>query len=291
MKAPPFHYHAPDDLASAVALLASLENARVLAGGQSLMPMMNLRVAAPDHLIDLGRIADLRGVEETPQGLRIGAMTTQRALEKSDLVRRLCPLLAEAVTHVGHQQTRNRGTLGGSLCHLDPGAELPVAAAALDAVLHVAGPAGARQIAFRDFPFDYLTPSLAPGEVLTHVVFARAPANSGAAFLEFNRRPADFAIVSVAATLTLDSDGRVTQAAIALGGISHAPIRVTQAEAILIGAHAAAPAWDSAARLAAQSPCDGDELYPADYRQELCGVLVRRALAIACQRAGGASHV
>ena len=133
MKAPPFRYHAPDDLASAVALLAQHENARVLAGGQSLMPMMNLRVAGPDHLIDLGRIADLRGVKETPQGLRIGAMTTQRALEKSELVARICPLLSEAVTHVGHQQTRNRGTLGGSLCHLDPGAELPVAAAALDA--------------------------------------------------------------------------------------------------------------------------------------------------------------
>jgi UDP-N-acetylmuramate dehydrogenase len=135
MKAPPFRYHAPDDLASAGALLAQYENARVLAGGQSLMPMMNLRVAGPDHLIDLGRIADLRGIEETPQGLRIGAMVTQRALEKSELVARVCPLLSEAVTHVGHQQTRNRGTLGGSLCHLDPGAELPVAAAALDAVV------------------------------------------------------------------------------------------------------------------------------------------------------------
>jgi carbon-monoxide dehydrogenase medium subunit len=291
MKAPPFHYHAPDDLASAVALLATLENARVLAGGQSLMPMMNLRLAGPDHLIDLGRIADLRRIEETPQGLRIGAMTTQRALEKSDLVRRLCPLLAEAVALVGHQQTRNRGTLGGSLCHLDPGAELPVVAAALDAVLHVAGPAGARRIAFRDFPLDYLTPSLAPGEVLTHVDIARAPANSGAAFLEFNRRPADFAIVSAAATLTLGGDGRITQVAIALGGVSHAPVRLAQAEAGLIGARASVSAWESAAHLAAQSPCDGDELYPADYRQELSGVLVRRALAIACQRAGGAAHV
>ncbi len=291
MKAPPFHYHAPEDLASAVALLARLENARVLAGGQSLMPMMNLRVAAPDHLIDLGRIADLRSIEETPQGLRIGAMTTQRALEKSDLVRRICPLLAEAVTHVGHQQTRNRGTLGGSLCHLDPGAELPVAAAALDAVLHVVGPNGARQIAFADFPLDYLTPSLAHGEVLTHVVFPRAAANSGAAFLEFNRRPADFAIVSVAATLTLGADGCVTQAAIALGGVSHAPIRLSQVEASLMGARADETVFAGAAALAALSPCDGDELYPADYRQELSGVLVRRALVLACQRAGGAAHV
>ena len=291
MKAPPFHYHAPDDLASAVALLAQYENARVLAGGQSLMPMMNLRVAGPDHLIDLGRIADLRGIEETPQGLRIGAMVTQRALEKSQLVARLCPLLSEAVTHVGHQQTRNRGTLGGSLCHLDPGAELPVAAAALDAVMHVVGPAGARDIAFADFPLDYLTPSLQPGEVLTHVSFPLAKSNSGAAFLEFNRRPADFAIVSVAATLTLSAEGAITQVAIAIGGVSHAPVRLSQVEAYLMGARADEAAFAGAAALAALSPCDGDDVYPADYRQELCGVLVRRALVIARQRAGGLAHV
>ena len=291
MKAPPFRYHAPDDLASAVALLAQYENARVLAGGQSLMPMMNLRVAGPDHLVDLGRIADLRGMEETPQGLRIGAMTTQRALEKSALVASLCPLLAEAVTHVGHQQTRNRGTLGGSLCHLDPGAELPVAAAALDAVLHVVGPAGARDIAFADFPLDYLTPSLLPGEVVTHVTFPRAGRGSGAAFLEFNRRPADFAIVSVALTLTLGADGAITQAAIAIGGVSHAPIRLSRVEAFLVGGRANEAAFAGAAALAALTPCDGDEVYPADYRQELCGVLVRRALVIAAARAGGLAHV
>ena len=291
MKAPPFRYHAPDDLASAVALLAQYENARVLAGGQSLMPMMNLRVAGPDHLIDLGRIADLRSIEETPQGLRIGAMVTQRTLEKSDLVARACPLLSEAVTHVGHQQTRNRGTLGGSLCHLDPGAELPVAAAALDAVMHVVGPAGARDIAFADFPLDYLTPSLQPGEVLTHVSFPLAKSNSGAAFLEFNRRPADFAIVSVAVTLSLSADAAITQAAIAIGGVSHAPVRLTQVEAFLMGARADAATFAGAADLAALSPCDGDDVYPADYRQELCGVLVRRALVIAHQRAGGLAHV
>ena len=255
------------------------------------MPMMNLRVAGPDHLIDLGRIADLRGMEETPQGLRIGAMTTQRALEKSELVARVCPLLSEAVTHVGHQQTRNRGTLGGSLCHLDPGAELPVAAAALDAVLHVVGPAGARDIAFADFPLDYLTPSLKPGEVLTHVSFPRACRGSGAAFLEFNRRPADFAIVSVALSLTLCADGAITQAAIAIGGVSHAPVRLAQVETALIGARADEAAFAGAAALAALTPCDGDEVYPADYRQELCGVLVRRALVIAAARAGGLAHV
>ena len=291
MKAPPFRYHAPDDLASAVALLAQYENARVLAGGQSLMPMMNLRVAGPDHLIDLGRIADLRGIEETPQGLRIGAMVTQRALEKSQLVARLCPLLSEAVTHVGHQQTRNRGTLGGSLCHLDPGAELPVVAAALDAVMHVVGPAGARDITFADFPLDYLTPSLQPGEVLAHVSFPLAKRNSGAAFLEFNRRPADFAIVSVAATLTLSAEGAITQVAIAIGGVSHAPVRLSQVEAYLMGARADEAAFAGAAALAALSPCDGDDVYPADYRQELCGVLMRRALVIARQRAGGLAHV
>lgn len=290
MKAPPFRYHAPADLDAAVALLSQLDNARVLAGGQSLMPMMNLRVAAPDHLIDLGGVQSLRAIEETPEGLRIGAMVTQRTLEQSALVARLCPLLSEAASLVGHQQTRNRGTLGGSLCHLDPGAELPVVAAALDAIMHVAGPSGARAIAFRDFALDYLTSALAPDEILTHVTFPAASQGATSAFMEFNRRPADFAIVSVAVTMRLDA-GAIAQCAIALGGVSHAPVRLAQAEEALKGMQATDAAWDQAAQIAALVACDGDDLYPSDYRQDLCGVLVRRALGLAHRRAEGAFHV
>ncbi len=291
MKAPAFHYHAPTSLAEAVALLARLDNARVLAGGQSLMPMMNLRVATPDHLIDLHAIPDLAGVSDTPDGLLVGAMTTQRALEKSPLVAGLCPLLAQAVSHVGHQQTRNRGTIGGSLCHLDPGAELPVAAAALDAVMILRGPSGERQLAFADFPADYLTSNLAAGEILTHILFPKAGQLTGAAFLEFNRRPADYAIVSVAVQLSLDAGGRIARACLALGGVSHAPIRLVEAEAALLGAACDEALFARAGEIASSVPCDGDDLYPSAYKQDLCDVLVRRALKIAFQRVELSDHV
>ncbi|MDB5595230.1 MAG: molybdopterin dehydrogenase [Hyphomicrobiales bacterium] len=291
MKAPAFRYHAPRTIADAIALMSHLANARVLAGGQSLMPMMNLRVAGPDHLVDLGRIAELSGIEEDERGLSIGAMTSQRTIEKSTLVAAACPLLAEAIAHVGHQQTRNRGTIGGSLCHLDPGAELPVVAAALDAVLTVAGPRGSRQIAFRDFPADYLTSSLEADEILTRIHIPRQPPRTGAAFLEFNRRPADFAILSVATTLTIDASGHIAGAAIAIGGASFKPIRLDHAEATLADRLPDAAAFAEAAAIAASLPCDGDDLYPAAYRQDLCAVLVRRALTSAALRAGENDHV
>ncbi|MDB5649643.1 MAG: molybdopterin dehydrogenase [Hyphomicrobiales bacterium] len=271
--------------------MSTLENARVLAGGQSLMPMMNLRVAGPDHLVDLGRIAELNGIAEDEHGLRIGAMTSQRAIEKSLLVATICPLLAEAIAHVGHQQTRNRGTIGGSLCHLDPGAELPVVAAALDIMLTAAGPTGSREIAFRDFPADYLTSSLEPEEILTHIHVPRQPPRSGSAFLEFNRRPADFAILSVATTLTLDEAGRIARVAIAVGGASYRPMRLDAAEAALTGQLPNAEALADAAAIAGTLPCDGDDLYPADYKQDLCAVLVRRTLTIAASRAQENAHV
>jgi carbon-monoxide dehydrogenase medium subunit len=166
MRPSPFTYHAPRTLDEALDLLAALDNARVLAGGQSLMPMMNYRVVQPEHLIDLGRIAELGFIDDTPDGLQIGAMTTQRTIERSALVRQRCPLLIDALFHVGHQQTRNRGTIGGSICHLDPSAELPVTACALDAVMIAAGKTGRRKIPFADFPAGYLTSSLEPNEIL-----------------------------------------------------------------------------------------------------------------------------
>jgi carbon-monoxide dehydrogenase medium subunit len=291
MKAPPLIYHAPQRIADAVALLGSLDNARVLAGGQSLMPMLNLRVADPDHLVDLGRIPELAGITENETTISVGAMTTQRAVERSELIARCCPLLAEAVAHVGHQQTRNRGTIGGSICHLDPGAELPVVACALDAELIVAGAAGARHIAFRDFPEGYLTSQLQPDEILTHVNFPKATGRSGSAFLEFNRRPADFAIVSVAVQIALDDSGCIARAAIAFGGIQSAPIRLAEAEGLLIGRVPDADTWDLAVHWAGTLECDGDELYPADYRRDLCAVLLTRALRKALYRARESAHV
>ncbi len=169
MKPPPFTYHDPATVSEAVELLASLDNAKLLAGGQSLMPMLNMRYAQPDHVIDLNRVEGLSTIRADSDGLEIGAMTRQREVEFSDDVKRLCPLLAEAIPYVGHRQTRNRGTFGGSLSHLDSSAEIPLVCAALDAVVRVQGPSGERDIAFADFPAGYLTSSMALDEVLLSV--------------------------------------------------------------------------------------------------------------------------
>jgi aerobic carbon-monoxide dehydrogenase medium subunit len=283
MKSVPFDYHVPSSVAHAVELLRTLPNARVLAGGQSLIPMMNLRAAAPSHLVDLGKIPDLCSIHETASNLRIGAMTTQRSLERSAIIRTHCPLLGEAVDHVGHQQTRNRGTVGGSLCHLDPGAELPVAAAALEVTLTVAGPNGSRTIAFDEFPAGYLTTTLEPDEILTHIDVRKALPREGYAFLEFNQRPADFAVVSVAVLLALDGE-QVSQVRVILGGVDYAPIRLLEAEAALAGKRLDEKALDSAAAIAAAHPCEGDEVNPPEFRQHLAGVYVRRALRKAIER-------
>jgi aerobic carbon-monoxide dehydrogenase medium subunit len=278
MKAPPFRYHRPSTIAEAVELLAMLDNARAIAGGQSLMPMMNLRLVAPDHLIDLGEIEELIGLTEGKNTLSIGAMTTQRTLERSERVARDCPLITAALRHVGHQQTRNRGTIGGSLCHLDPGAELPVAAAALDAVLIAIGRSGERRIPFAEFSVGLLSNALSPDELLARIELPKAAPRTGTAFVEFNRRPADFAVVSVAANLTFDAAGRIAHAAIAVGGSFEAPVRLQLFESAGVGQRPEAALFDAATREAEAIECVGDDVYPAEYRQELAGVLVRRAL-------------
>ena len=291
MKAASFAYHCPSSLDEALHLLASLDNARVLAGGQSLVPMLNLRLAAPDHLIDLGRIAALVRIEESTQGLSIGAMTTQRQVERSTLVAERCPLLSEAISHVGHQQTRNRGTVGGSLCHLDPAAELPVVAAALDATLEAASIRGVRRIAFHDFPAGYLTSQLQPDEILTRVDFPTRDATTGWAFVEFSRRPADFAIVSVAAIVAIDISGKIAKAHIAIGGLGPAPQRMSAAEALIASQRWDAALSDDVAANIAACPAEGDSLYPGEYRQHLAAVLARRAIEKALRRARDAADV
>ena len=285
MKPVDFEFHAPASVADAVRLLAAAPNARPLAGGQSLVPMLNFRIATPDTLVDLNRIAALRGIAVHGATLSIGAMTTQRALEKSADVRAHCPLLAQAIFHVGHQQTRNRGTIGGSLCHMDPAAELPVVAACLDPVLTIAGPDGERILPFADFPAGYLTTALAHGEILTRIDVPVIPAGGCSAFVEVARRPADFAIVSVAVQLVLRDDGRVATARIAIGGIGAWPMRVPEAEAALAGALPDAAHIAAAAAIAGALPADGDTLNPSEYRQHLAGVLTGRAIAQALKEA------
>ncbi len=210
MKPPLFSYHDPRTVADAVGLLGRLDNAKLLAGGQSLMPMLNMRFVQPDHVIDLNRVEGLSFIREVDGALEIGGMTRQRDLEFSEVVWRRCPLMREAIAYVGHRQTRNRGTLGGSLCHLDPSAELVSVAATLDAVVTVAGPNGQREIPFANFPVAYMTPAIEPNEMLIAVRFPVWPHDHGHAFIEFARRHGDFAIVSAAALLLEDAAGRIS---------------------------------------------------------------------------------
>ncbi len=284
MKPPPFSYHDPRTVKEAVDLLARLDNAKLLAGGQSLMPMLNMRFVLPDHVIDLNRVEGLSFIREAGGALEIGAMTRQRDLEFSDVVRTSLPLMAEAINLVGHRQTRNRGTLGGSLCHLDPAAELVAVAAAHDATVVVMGPNGAREIAFAEFPIAFMTPAIEPNEILTAVRFPLWPKGHGYAFSEFARRHGDFAIVSAAALVTEDGAGKIARAAVVIGGMGTVPIRATELERALIGQ---APD-DKLLREACQScrkfEAIDDVHAPASYRQHLATVMSRRALEQARSR-------
>jgi carbon-monoxide dehydrogenase medium subunit len=279
MKPPPFNYHDPRTIGDVVGLLDSLENAKLLAGGQSLMPMLNMRFVLPDHVIDLNKVDELSYIRESGGALEIGAMTRQRDLEFSDLIRRRCPLMYDAIRLVGHRQTRNRGTLGGSLCHLDPSAELVSVAAALDATVTVNGPGGARKIEFASFPVAYLTPAIEPNELLAGVRFPLWPENHGHAFVEFARRHGDFAIVSAAVLLTEDAVGKIACASVTLGGMGVAPVRASELEQALIGNAADDDKWlreacESCRKIEAME----DIHAPAAYRQHLATVMARRAI-------------
>jgi carbon-monoxide dehydrogenase medium subunit len=286
MKPSVFTYYDPTTIDDAVGLLGRLENARPLAGGQSLMAMINMRFVQPDHVVDLNRVAELAGIEESAQEVRIGAMTRQRDLEFSTLIGARIPLMSEALLHVGHRQTRNRGTLGGSLCHLDPAAELVAVACACDAVIEVAGPNGRRDIPFESFPLGFMMPSVQADELVVGARFPLWPRGHGAAFFEFARRHGDFAIVSAAALIALDANGRIARCALVLGGVGTVPLRMSELEDLLTGNTPSAQLVREASERCRGVDALGDALVPASYRQSLAVVMARRALATACTRAG-----
>lgn len=290
MKPAPFIYHDPRSVAEACDLLATRGNARVLAGGQSLMPMMNFRAVAPDHLVDLNRVGELSSVREASAALEVGAMTRQRELEFSSVVAERCPVLREALSHVGHRQTRNRGTLGGSLCHLDPSAELANVTALLGGTLHVVSARGRRDIPFAEFAVGYLTTSLAPDELLAGVTLPLPRRGHGHAFVEFARRSGDFAIVACSALLGLDARGDIADAAIALSGLGHAPVRPAAIERALRGQKPGAAAFRAAAAEAAKLDAAGDPFATAAYRRHLARVLTYRTLERAAARARELAH-
>ncbi len=284
MKPAPFAYHDPSTVDELMGLLAERENARLLAGGQSLMPMLNMRYAMPDHLIDLNGVGALAGVADSAEGIEIGAMTRQRDLLGSRPAAGRFPILAEALAHVGHFQTRNRGTVGGSLCHLDPSAELPCVAAATDAVLTVRGRDGEREVAMADWPLAYMTPNLAADEALIRIRLPASAALDGQAFVEFARRHGDFAIVGVAAMLSLAGD-TIRRASLAVAGVAPHPVRLAEIEAALAGEAANPATFRAAAGEARGIEAMSDAYVSAKYRQRLTGVLVERALASAAERA------
>jgi carbon-monoxide dehydrogenase medium subunit len=279
MKPSSFEYHAPATIDEALALLtANGPDARVLAGGQTLIPMMNFRLAAPPVLIDLNRIASLSYIKDEGQFVSIGAMTRQRAIEFSPVVAGKLPLLHEAIKLVGHLPTRSRGTIGGSIANADPAAELPMVLQALDGEVVVRGPNGQRTIAASELFRDAMTTSLAADEILVEVRLPVMPSNAGCAIEEFARRHGDFAIAAIAVVIVRDG-ARCTKARIATAGISSHSVRLAAAERILEQQGLGENAIAQAAKVAADSVepmADGHA--SAAYRKQLTLALTERAI-------------
>ena len=288
MKPPPFDYLAPASVEEAFALLGDLgEGAKALAGGQSLVPMLNFRLVRPRHLVDLNGLTELAGIREDDGRLVIGAMTRQRAVERSALVRARCPLLAEAMPQIGHVQIRNQGTIGGSLAHADPAAELPALLVCLEGSVVVRSPAGHREVRARELFVSHLTTSLRPDELITEVRLPRLQTGAGWGFLEVARRHGDFALVGAAAVVSLAS-GRIAAPRVALFGCGATPVRATRAEAILAGQLPTPEAVAAAARDAAGALAPESDLHAtAEYRRRVAQTLIGRALGLAIGRARG----
>jgi aerobic carbon-monoxide dehydrogenase medium subunit len=249
------------------------------------MPMLSMRYAIPDHIIDLNRIEALAGITQIGETLHIGAMTRQRDLADHPLVRTRLPLMMEALGHVGHRQTRNRGTIGGSLCHLDPAAELVAVAANLDATIEIAGSNGARILPMAEFPLGFMTPAIEADEMVTAVNLPLPVPGHGHCFLEMARRHGDFALVAVAVVLVLDPAGRIADCAITLGGVAAVPLRMAEAEAILSGGDPGPALFERAAATAGAIDALEDAQVPAWYRRQIAEILMQRALTTAHARA------
>lgn len=289
MKPPPFKYYAPTTLEEALALMAEHGyDAKALAGGQSLIPTMNFRLAQPGVLVDLNNIPELAYISPGSQGgLHIGAMTRQREVEHSPLVAEHAPLVHETMPYIAHPQIRNRGTFGGSIAHADPASELPALAVALEAQLHIRGQNGERWVAADEFFVDLFTTAVEPEELLVEVALPDMPSRSGYAFEEVSRRRGDYALVGVAATVTLDDHDHCQQARLVYFSVGNGPVEAHQAEAMLRGQALTPEAIQAAAEVAAATDIDppGDIHASSAYRRHLAKVLARRVLEKAAARA------
>ena len=286
MKLPQLDYEAPTTVPEAVELLAEhLDEASVLAGGQSLIPLLALRLAYPEVLIDINGIAELSGVSAVGGWVTIGAMTREYVAEESETVAEAVPLLAAALPFIGHEAIRSRGTIGGSLAHADPAAELPAVARALDAAFVVRGPAGERVVPAAEWFEGYLTTSRRPDELLVEVRFPAAEPGSGVSFQEVARRHGDFAIAGLAASVTL-SEGAISDVRLAFAGMSDVPVRAVAAEDLLAGERPSAGLFEEAARRATDGIDPPGDLHGSpEYRKKVAAALVRRGLQAAVDNA------
>jgi len=287
MKPAPFAYLSPASVDEAVALLHDYgDNAKLLAGGQSLLPMMNFRLARPAYIIDLNRVQGLDYIIEDDDTLRIGAMTRHRQLEQSALVAQHYPLLREGAAYIGHTAIRNRGTVGGSLAHADPAAELPAILLAYGGSVMAQGPSGTREVAAGDLFLTYFTTALAGDEILTEMRLPCWPQRTGWCFLEESRRHGDFAMLGVAALVTLDVSGRCTRAAVTLTGVGGVPFKVNEATSVLVGEVVTTDTTRQVAQAAASTVEPESDIHAsAEYRRHLSAVLTQRALTVAVERA------
>lgn len=292
MKPPPFEYVAAGSVEEALDALAEHgDEAKPLAGGQSLVPLLAFRLARPSVLVDLNPIHGLDGISLEGDALVLGATARERAIENLSGLAERCPMIVEAISHIGHVAIRNRGTVGGSLVHADPAAEWPALAVALDAEIEVTSKRGTRTIPANDFFVSYFTTSVEPDEVLTQIRVPLPNGRSGSTFLELARRHGDFALAGVGALVTLDGDGAATDVRLGLIGVGDRPIRASGAEEALRGRVPDDDALaEAAAAVAGEIEPSGDIHASAEYRRHLATVLTRRALTAAVERARGGAH-
>jgi carbon-monoxide dehydrogenase medium subunit len=287
MQTAPFDYYRPDTLAEAVDLLASVEGARPLAGGHSLLPAMKLRVANPTAVVDLSRIEGLDGISRNGDSLTIGALTKHAAVAASELMQSDCSILADAAAHIGDPAVRNRGTLGGSIAHADPAADYPTVLTALGATVTVTGKSGERSIPVDEYFVDMFTPAHADGEIVTSVDVPALGAGQGGAYVKHRHPASSYAVVGVAAVVAVE-DGTCTAVRIAIGGVTGTPERAEAAEAALVGQPANEEVITAASSQVAEALGNplGDAYASGEYRVHLAGVLTRRALVDAFAAAG-----
>ncbi|MEM3386220.1 MAG: xanthine dehydrogenase family protein subunit M [Nitrososphaerales archaeon] len=283
-----FEYLRPSTLQEAVQLLDKYEESKILAGGQSLIALMKLRLASPKYIIDITRIPGLSYVKEEGNKILIGPLTTHDTVENSPIIRNKCPILSEAASRIGDQQIRNRGTIAGTLCHADPSADVPTTFLALDGEVVAMGKDGERVIKAKDFFQDFFTTALNPNEVVKEVRVPVLPPKTGTAYIKHARREGDFAIVAVAAIITLDENNVCKSASISLGSVGPTPLRAVEVENALVGKKLTDEVIVAASELADRGISPPSDIHgSAEYRAEMAKVFTKRAIRLALSRIGG----